>query len=270
VTKQVDPQVRASLVERLRERQTAGDLHAAEVRQAAVGLGIAERTLWAWLADEQWSGRRKPRPRYEITEADRDAYAKWRGNIAAIHRERVTAGEVVPSLRRFQAAFARDMSPGERAAAVDGVEGRRRHEVYLRWAPDARNALWEADHKQLPVLVLASRAHRPRKPWVTLVELGVDLHDPQPGAVVDRGELVELPAPPDRLGYGLARGFRGGERLDELYVDLDLVAGALFLVALPTAVVALVALVSGQPAHVEAVQDAPDTGHADRHVVVAA
>jgi putative transposase len=167
VTKQVDPQVRASLVGRLRERRAAGDLHTGDVRQAAAGLGITERTLWAWLADERWSGR-KPRARYEITEADRDAYAKWRGNIAAIHRERVAAGEVVPSLRRLQEAFARDMSPGERAAAVDGVEGRRRHEVYLRWAPDARNALWEADHKQLPVLVLAPRAHRPRKPWVTL------------------------------------------------------------------------------------------------------
>jgi putative transposase len=51
---------------------------------------------------------------------------------------------------------------------VEGVEGRRRHEVYLRWAPQRRNALWEADHKELPVLVMPPRAQRPRKPWVTL------------------------------------------------------------------------------------------------------
>jgi len=34
--------------------------------------------------------------------------------------------------------------------------------------PDRRNALWEADHKELPVLVMAPRAQQPRKPWVTL------------------------------------------------------------------------------------------------------
>ncbi len=65
-------------------------------------------------------------------------------------------------------AFTRDLTPGERAAVVDGTEGRRRHQVYLRWAPDRRNALWEADHKELPVLVMAPRAQQPRKPWVTL------------------------------------------------------------------------------------------------------
>jgi len=60
------------------------------------------------------------------------------------------------------------LTPGERAAVVDGEEGKRRHQVYLRWAPDRRNALWEADHKELPVLVMAPRAQQPRKPWVTL------------------------------------------------------------------------------------------------------
>ena len=120
---------------RLLERRAAGELRSADVRAAAASLGIGERTLWGWLSAGAEAPRRKARARYEITQADRDGYAKWRGNVAALHRERLAArGEHgVPSLRRLQEAFARDMTPAERAAAVEGIEGQRRHQVYLRW-----------------------------------------------------------------------------------------------------------------------------------------
>ena len=39
--------------------------------------------------------------------------------------------------------------------------------MYLRWEPACRNARWEADHKELPVLVTPPRGARPRKPWMT-------------------------------------------------------------------------------------------------------
>ncbi|MCA1835218.1 MAG: hypothetical protein LC721_02295 [Actinobacteria bacterium] len=167
--KHVDPEVRVVLVGRLLERRAAEQLRSADVRAAAASLGIGERTLWGWLSKGGEQPRRKVRARYEITETNCDGYAKWRGNVAAWHRERLADGEQgVPSLRRLQEAFARDVTPAERAAAVDGVEGRRRHQVYLRWAPDRRNGLWESDHKELPVLVVAPRAQRAQKPWVTL------------------------------------------------------------------------------------------------------
>jgi putative transposase len=38
----------------------------------------------------------------------------------------------------------------------------------LRWEARYRNEIWEADHKELEVLVMAPRAQRPDKPWVTL------------------------------------------------------------------------------------------------------
>jgi putative transposase len=168
VTRHVDAQVKAVLVARLREQRAAGTLTSAEVRRAAAGMGVGERTVWGWLAVEPAALVRRPRARYEITEADCDAYAAWRGNIAAVHRALHAGRDGAPSLRRLQEAFARDLTPGERAAVVDGVEGRRRHEVYLRWAPNRRNALWEGDHTELPVLVIAPRAQRARKPWATL------------------------------------------------------------------------------------------------------
>jgi putative transposase len=68
----------------------------------------------------------------------------------------------------LQRIFARELRPGERAATVEGVEGRRRHQVYPRWESPARNARWEGERKELPVLVIPPRGVRACKPWVTL------------------------------------------------------------------------------------------------------
>lgn len=162
----VDPALRAATVDRLRARRVGGQLTSADVRRTAAGLGVDERTVWRWLARDRDDPVRRC---YELIEDDIAAFYAWRGNVAAAHRARVRGGATgLPSLATFQRAFAAQLSPGERAAAVDGVEGRRRHEVFLRWVPDRRNALWEGDHKELPVLVMAPRARQPRKPWVTL------------------------------------------------------------------------------------------------------
>ena len=67
-----------------------------------------------------------------------------------------------------------------------------------------------------------------------LVEGPVDTQHAEPGAVVDGGELEVL-----LVGRSL-------DGLDELHVDLDLVARELLLVTLPTLLEALVALSSDQ------------------------
>ncbi|WP_224400943.1 Mu transposase C-terminal domain-containing protein [Pseudonocardia sp. ICBG1034] len=179
------PGMKALLVARLRELRAAGELTTAVVRASAAGAGVTERTLWRWLAvrdadqgrvscehpGHEHAGPGEPaahRGRYELTSADVDAFVAWQGNVAAVHRERHAAQPGGPSLRGLQRAFATQLTPGQRAGLVEGAEGRRRYEVYLRWAPSARNAMWEGDHVELPVLVLAPRAQRPAKPWATL------------------------------------------------------------------------------------------------------
>jgi putative transposase len=127
---------------------------------------VAESTVWRWLASSDDASR--TRSTYQLSEADRDAYLDWCGNVAALRRARLGRGEPMPSLRTLQRAFVEQMTPGERAAAVEGAEGRRRHQVYLRWESPGRNARWEGDHKELPVLVTPPRGMRPCKPWVTL------------------------------------------------------------------------------------------------------
>ncbi|MEV0399432.1 transposase family protein [Actinoallomurus sp. NPDC050550] len=126
---------------------------------------------------------------YRLSETDREAFAHFRGNVAAIHRARcaaiagqqVAAGVAIPqfllngwraarpvSERTLQRAFERELTPAERAAWRSGEEGRRAASVYLTRAPAHRNRVWEMDHKQLPILVLPPRGPA-LCPWLTSV-----------------------------------------------------------------------------------------------------
>lgn len=154
------------LMARLLEQRRTTGLVAEAVRCTARQVGIAERTLWRWLAGGL--PRTHARSSYALTETDRAAYAAARGNVAAAWRAQRQARQPVPALRTFQTAIARELLPIERAAAANGIEGQRRHMVYLRRDALHRNACWEADHVELPVLVLPPRATRPCRPWATL------------------------------------------------------------------------------------------------------
>ena len=103
--KRVDPERRRTAVERLGELRDNGELTTEHVRLAASGLGVRERTVWRWLrlpADQP--GTPAGRGRYQLSEADREAYARYRGNVAAVHRARAAvlaspgAAEVGPVL----------------------------------------------------------------------------------------------------------------------------------------------------------------------------
>jgi putative transposase len=166
-TPALEPEARRFLAERLRALRVAGELRTAEVRAAARETGLSERTLWRWLARTD-AARQRGRPAYRLSQFDRDAYAAAHGNAAAAWRLRTSGSEPVPNLRVFQAAIKRELLPIERAAVADGIDGQRRHTVYLRWNVAGRNDRWEADHVELPILVLPPRGCRPRHPWVTL------------------------------------------------------------------------------------------------------
>ena len=65
------------------------------------------------------------------------------------------------------ARFAVGMTAAKRAAARGGEDARRSHGLSLRFEAEHRNQVWQADHKQLDVLVLGPGMSRPRSPWVT-------------------------------------------------------------------------------------------------------
>lgn len=191
----VDRERRAATVARLTTLREAGQLTTDHVRLAAEGLAVTERTIWRWLNQPAQRAPQRPgRAPYELSRADREAFAYFRGNVAAVHRARAAvvdgtvtgdldtvAGVAVPTflrqgwtnakplaLRTLQEAFSRQLTPAERACWTTGQEGRRQVSVYLTRPRSPRNHTWEADHKQLPIVVLPPRGPA-LKPWLTTV-----------------------------------------------------------------------------------------------------
>ena len=164
------------------------------MRMAASGLGVRERTVWRWLSPA--AGRpdtSTDRALCQLSEADREAYARYRGNVAAVHRARsavlaspgapvvLAAGVPVPAslcagwrgappvtMRTLQRAFRRELTAAEASAWAEGEEGHRAAGVYLTRPAGHRNQVWEMDHKQLPILVMPPRGAA-CCPWLTTV-----------------------------------------------------------------------------------------------------
>lgn len=153
----------ARAAERLQARRAAGELTGAAVRQAARELGISERTMWRALNPAQAPVVPRALPSDWL-----ERYQRWGGNAAAVWRELEAEGGAGCSRREVQRRFAELLTAGDRAAARGGGEqGRRAHSLHLRWEAEHRNEVWQADHKQLDVLVIAPGHSRPRAPWVT-------------------------------------------------------------------------------------------------------
>ena len=137
----------------------------AAVTAVAAQSGVSERTLWRWLARGQSAA---PHTAWRPSPEDLIAYASWCANASAAWKDRREAGADVPALRTFQEGIAAALTPGQRAGLRAGELARREYDAYLRWEPEARNDLWEADHKQLDVDVRAQGFERPVRPWLTL------------------------------------------------------------------------------------------------------
>lgn len=185
----VSKEQKHAAVERLRQLRADEALTAAHVRTVAEGLDVTERTVWRWLTPPRPEAGAVARPHYELSDTDREAFAFYRGNVAAVARARhavtagdgTTAGAPVPDFlaegwakartvteRTLHRAFATELTPAERAAWKTGEAGRRAAAVYLR-RPDAlRGRTWEMDHKQLPILVLPPKGAA-LSPWLTTV-----------------------------------------------------------------------------------------------------
>lgn len=128
---------RRAAIERLQQLRADDALTVAHVRTVAEGLDVTERTVWRWLAPPRAeTGTPAPRPHYELSDTDREAFAFYRGNIAAVARARhavtaddgTTAGAPVPDFlaegwakarsvteRTLQRAFTTELTPAERA-----------------------------------------------------------------------------------------------------------------------------------------------------------
>ena len=163
------PGVRADrdlVVAGVRHAASRGVSLRAAVAAVAGQAGVSPRTVWRWLAapvvGEEMTGCWRP------SEGDVVVYARWCANASAAWREQRAAGVSVPSLRTFQRGMAAALTPGQRAGLRAGERARREFDAYLRWEPEGRNDVWEADHKQLDIDVVVRGVDRPVRPWLTL------------------------------------------------------------------------------------------------------
>jgi putative transposase len=157
---------RAAVLERLLTARAAGSVSNAAVGQTAEACGVSERTIRRWLQ----RGQIPQRASWAWTPTARttDLLERWRGNVAAVHRQLVEEGERVPSRRTVARALERELRPVEREHPRRGVAAVRDRSVYLRHAARHRAECYEADHKELSIEVLPPRGTRPRRPWVTV------------------------------------------------------------------------------------------------------
>lgn len=93
-----------------------------------------------------------------------------RPTAAAIHRkvhaEAVAQGLAAPSYS-VVAGIVRGIEPARIAAATDAAAYRDRHELVHRRDADAPNAMWQADHTMLDILVIEDG--KPVRPWLSVV-----------------------------------------------------------------------------------------------------
>ena len=149
----------------------------------AAECGIAERTLRRWLA--AWrthaigglervrrsdaGAARRLAPEIEALVRSL-ATRRPRPTAAAIHRrvqaEATARGLAAPSYS-VVAGIVRGIEPARIAAATDAAAYRDRHELVHRRDADAANAMWQADHTMLDILVIEDG--KPVRPWLTVV-----------------------------------------------------------------------------------------------------
>ncbi|MFP8963229.1 Mu transposase C-terminal domain-containing protein [Streptomyces nanhaiensis] len=210
---------------RLLELEARGELTSAHVRLVASSVGRSERTVWRWLAAARNEGRlaRRPVVRFTVTAEIRRLLALYGGNASRLHAELAERARTdpsaapVPSLSTLHRAIRRDLSRGERAGLKSGEAARRAHDVFGKRPPTHRNAVWEGDHKHLPVEVDVEGELV--TPWVTwfidcatkvITGAAVTAHAPSRDAVLASLRIAISRAEP----FGPIGGLPGCLRVD--------------------------------------------------------
>jgi len=152
--------------------------------RAARNAGIPVRTAERWLARYRQSGLvglvRSTRSDADARRLPADLVAliegmglkKPRASAAAIHRRisnmAKAHGWTVPSYSTVYAIVA-ELDPAMVTLAQEGASAfRNRYELIHRHRADTANAIWQADHTMLDLLIL-DQTGKPVRPWLTTV-----------------------------------------------------------------------------------------------------
>ena len=150
----------------------------------ARSTGVTERTLQRWLARYRTGGYaaladdaradhgvRRPAPEL-VRLVEGLALTKPRPSIATIHRQVgvhcAERGLPSPSYSAVR-SIVNGLDPGMVTLALEGPASYRdKHELLLRRRADRPNAIWQADHTMLDLLIVGPNG-KPARPWLTVI-----------------------------------------------------------------------------------------------------
>ncbi len=148
-----------------------GSIPKAEYEKAKAVLGRSTRQIQRLLANVRSPEVAAPgRQGFELTEHHRQVIFAYNGNVALAYRELERAGEELPHEDTFWRAWRRQPA-GIQAYARKGAEGIVECWLYPPYEAPERNAVWQADHFELPIDVIGDgHGSTLVKPWLTIFE----------------------------------------------------------------------------------------------------
>lgn len=150
-----------------------GSIPAGEYQRAEQATGWSKRHLQRRLAQLRTTspGVGAPkRRRFELTDHHKQIILACSGNVRLAYEQVVAAGEELPSYETFWRRFS-ELPTGVQAYARKGAQGLVDFWLYPPYEAPERNEVWQADHFELPVDVVAD-GHSATlvKPWLTIFE----------------------------------------------------------------------------------------------------
>jgi putative transposase len=150
-----------------------GSIPKTEYEAASRTLGKSVRQIQRDLAALRAGSMHAQTPRrqrFELTLHHKQVIFACNGNVALAYKQLADAGEVLPDSDTFWRRWY-EQATGVQNYARHGAKGLVDFWLYAPYTAPERNSVWQADHFELPNMVVAD-GHRTTlvKPWLTLFE----------------------------------------------------------------------------------------------------
>lgn len=133
-------------------------------------LGVGKRRVQQLLKELRDGTPAATPERFELTDHHKATIVACKGNVSLAYRELERAGHELPDQSVFWRRW-HDELKAHQHYARRGAEGFLDNRLYLPYEAPHRNAVWQADHFELPVDVVADGCTTTLvKPWLTLFE----------------------------------------------------------------------------------------------------
>lgn len=136
------------------------------VAEAAARCGLSLRTLQRELA--RTAEPEAEAETFTLTDHHLGVIAGHNGNLTKAREDLIASGEDMPSYWTFWRAW-QAQPAGVRAYLKSGADAMKKNWLYAPYTAPSRNAVWQADHFELPVDVIPTgHTTTTVKPWLTM------------------------------------------------------------------------------------------------------